>query len=92
VPEVAFVPDHAPEAIQEVAFVEDQVRIEDPPLVIGVGLATSAAVTLPVLPVAVGSSSIPAPPQAENVRAATRTRSKVLARGMGVMTEQHKEI
>jgi hypothetical protein len=91
VPEVALLPDHAPEAEQEVALVEDQVRIEDPPLVIGVGLATSAAVTLPVSPVAVGSSSI-APPQAENVRAATRTRSKVLARGMGVMTEQHKEI
>ena len=32
-------PDHAPEAVQEVAFVEDQASIEDPPLATEVGFA-----------------------------------------------------
>jgi hypothetical protein len=41
VPEVALAPDHAPEAMQEVALVEDQVSAEDCPLAIAVGLAAS---------------------------------------------------
>jgi hypothetical protein len=40
-PEVGLVPDQAPEAVQESAFVEDQVRIEDPPLAIDGGFAAS---------------------------------------------------
>jgi hypothetical protein len=40
-PAVGFAPDQAPEAEQEVAFVEDQVRTEDPPLTTDVGVAVS---------------------------------------------------
>ena len=43
-PETARVPDHAPLAVQEVAFVEDQVRVEVPPLVTVLGLAVSVTV------------------------------------------------
>jgi hypothetical protein len=92
VPEVALVPDQAPEAEQEVAFVEDQVRIEDPPLVTVVGFAASEAVTVGAaattsVSVAVNpSTSLPAP-QAESIRASTRTNVKVLARGMGLMAQ-----
>jgi hypothetical protein len=39
VPETALAPDHAPDATQDVAFVDDQVNVEDPPLVTDVGLA-----------------------------------------------------
>ena len=40
-PEVARVPDHAPEAAQVVAFVDDQVRVEVPLLATDVGFADS---------------------------------------------------
>jgi hypothetical protein len=40
-PEIAFPPDHAPEAAQEVASVDDQVSVEDPPLATDVGFAVS---------------------------------------------------
>jgi hypothetical protein len=40
-PEVALPPDHAPEAVQEVALLDDQVSVEDPPLATDVGLAVS---------------------------------------------------
>jgi len=43
-PEVALAPDQAPEAVQEVASVEDQVSVEDPPLAIDVGFAASDTV------------------------------------------------
>ena len=43
-PEIALVPDHAPEAVQEVALVEDQVSVEDAPLAIEVGFAVSDTV------------------------------------------------
>jgi hypothetical protein len=43
-PEVALAPDHAPEAEQEVAFVENQVSIKARPLVTGVGFAASDTV------------------------------------------------
>lgn len=39
-----FAPDQPPEAVQEVAFVEDQVSIEDPPLTTEVGFAVSDTV------------------------------------------------
>jgi hypothetical protein len=43
-PESALLPDHAPEAVQEVALVEDQVSVEDAPLVTEVGFAVSDTV------------------------------------------------
>jgi len=38
-PEVALVPDQPPEAMHDVALVEDQVRVADPPLLTDSGLA-----------------------------------------------------
>jgi hypothetical protein len=38
-PDVARAPNHAPDALQDVAFVEDQLRVADPPLVTEVGFA-----------------------------------------------------
>ena len=43
-PEVALLPDHAPEATQEVASVDDQVSVEDPPLATDAGFAASDTV------------------------------------------------
>ena len=43
-PEVALAPDQAPEAVQEVAFVEDQVSVEDAPFAIDAGFAVSVTV------------------------------------------------
>ena len=43
-PEVALLPDHAPEAVQEAALLDDQVSVEDPPLATDVGLAVSVTV------------------------------------------------
>jgi len=40
-PESALLLDHAPEAVQEMALVEDQVSVEDPPLAIDAGFAAS---------------------------------------------------
>jgi hypothetical protein len=40
-PEVAFVPDHAPEAVQELTFVELHVSVEEDPEVRELGLAVS---------------------------------------------------
>ena len=39
-----MVPDQAPEAVQEVALVEVQLKVEEPPEVIDVGLADIATV------------------------------------------------
>jgi hypothetical protein len=44
VPLVAFVPVHPPEAVHEVALLEDQARVELPPEVILVALADKLAV------------------------------------------------
>lgn len=38
-PRTAKAPDHAPEAVHEVAFVDDQVSVEFAPLAIVLGLA-----------------------------------------------------
>ena len=43
-PEVALAPDQAPEAVQELAFVEDQVSDEDPPFATDAGFAASDTV------------------------------------------------
>jgi hypothetical protein len=39
VPELGFAPDHAPEAVQDVALVEDQVSVEEFPLETNEGFA-----------------------------------------------------
>jgi hypothetical protein len=44
-PEVALAPDQPPEAVQDAAFVEDQVSVEDAPVATNVGLAASDTVT-----------------------------------------------
>jgi hypothetical protein len=43
-PAVDRVPDQPPEALQAVAFAEDQLKVALPPFVIEVGLATSRTV------------------------------------------------
>jgi hypothetical protein len=43
-PEMALLPDHEPEAVQEVALVDDQVSVEDAPLATEVGFAVSDTV------------------------------------------------
>ena len=43
-PEIDLLSDHAPEATQEVASVDDQVSVEDPPLATEVGFAASDTV------------------------------------------------
>jgi hypothetical protein len=40
------VPDHAPEAVQEVALVEDHVKVELPPLATVLGLALRLTVAV----------------------------------------------
>jgi hypothetical protein len=49
VPDRPFVPDHPPEAEQDVAFADDQVSVALPPLVIEVG---------PTLKVSVGAGDL----------------------------------
>lgn len=72
-PEVAFAPDHAPEAVHEVALVEDQVSIDEPPLATEAGLAVNEtvgvgrtvtiadALALPPAPVQVSENVVLAP-------------------------------
>ena len=85
-PEGIMAPDHAPEAEQEVASVEDQVSIEEPPLATDVGFAVSDTVGAggvpPPEPVNVTGS--PAPPQAAIARANRETSSRVLIRKIGI--------
>ena len=76
-PEVALAPDQAPEAVQEVASVDDQVSVDDPPLAIDVGFAASDTV---------GTGwgggaelSVP-PPQATTVSGTTRLAIKRMLR------------
>jgi hypothetical protein len=63
VPLVAFVPLQPPEAVQDVALVELQVNVEDPPLVVVVGLAVRMAVgTGLVVTVTVAAAGVLVPP------------------------------
>ena len=43
-PLVALLPDQAPDAVQEVALAEDQLKVELPPVVIELGLTVSLTV------------------------------------------------
>jgi hypothetical protein len=85
-PEIALAPDHAPDAEQEPAFVEDHVSVEDPPLATDVGFAESDTVGTgggvdP--PEAAGADPVSAPPQAERAKESSGTRSNVLVCGTG---------
>lgn len=57
VPETALVPDHAPEALHEVAFVEFQVKVEATPERTEAGLADRVTVGA----VATGGADAPLP-------------------------------
>lgn len=85
-PEIALLPDHAPEAEQELAFVEDQARVEDPPLATEAGLAASDTIGKGGR----GASSAqfvdsdPPPPQAAIARASRGTSGNFFSRNMAV--------
>ena len=49
-PLVALEPDQPPEAVQEVAFVVDQLKVELPPLAMEPGLAASSSLSAPRQP------------------------------------------
>ena len=66
-PEVALAPDQPPEAVQEVALVEDQVSVEDPPLATDAGFAASDTVSTGGDTVTV-AEALPLPPEPEQVR------------------------
>ena len=70
-PKVALEPDHPPEAVQVVAFVEDQESVEAPPLVTDVGLAASDTAGTGGGAGSELSSAVP-PPQADRPRPASR--------------------
>ena len=72
-PEGALAPDQPPEAVQSVAFVEDQASIEDPPLVTDVGFAASDTVGTGDGGGGGGGAELSSPPpQAERPRLANR--------------------
>ena len=68
VPEVALAPDHAPEAEQAVAFVEDQVSIEGSPLVTSEGIALSDTVGADDPCTVTVADALPLPPEPVQVR------------------------
>jgi hypothetical protein len=82
-PEVALAPDHAPEAEQEVAFVEDQLSVEDPPLVKDVGFAARDTVGADggVPPPDSGEF---APPQAASARESKGASSNAFVRNIDI--------
>jgi len=82
-PEFPLAPDQAPEAEQEAAFVEDQVSVEDPPLVTDVGFAARDTVGADggVPPPDSGEF---APPQAASARESKGARSNAFVRNIGI--------
>jgi hypothetical protein len=62
VPEIALVPDHAPEAVQELTFVDDQMSDEDAPLVTSEGIAPNDTVGAPTPCTATVADALPLPP------------------------------
>ncbi|MGC2518237.1 MAG: hypothetical protein WA373_03915 [Burkholderiales bacterium] len=82
-------PDHAPEAEQEVASVEDQVSIEDPPFVTDAGFAASDTVGtggrgVELTEPAGANTGAPSPPQAANARTSKGTSRNVFIRNIGI--------
>ena len=71
-PEVALAPDQPPEAVQEVAFVEDQLSIEDPPLATDAGFAASDTVGTGGGEGSTAELSTLSPPQPERPRLVNR--------------------
>ena len=68
-PEIALLPDHAPEAAQELALVDDQVSVEDTPLRTDVGFAESVTVGAgPVLVTVTVVEALALPPDPVHVR------------------------
>jgi hypothetical protein len=60
---VASLPDQLPDAVQEVALVDDQVRVELPPLATVLGLALSVTVGAGVVTVTVADwAAVPPAP------------------------------
>jgi len=78
-PEVALVPDHAPEAEQDVAFVEDQVSIELPPLVTEVGFAANDTAGR-FAACRTSATSTSASPQPHRPRVASRVEKNMTAK------------
>ena len=68
VPEVAFAPDHAPEAEQEVTFVEDHMSNDGAPLVTSEGIAASDTVGANDPCTATVVDALPLPPEPVQVR------------------------
>jgi hypothetical protein len=86
-PEVALAPDQPPEAVQDVAFVEDQLSVAVPPLATELGLAVSDTV-------GTGVCTAVAPPlvstgagQPASARASTETNSRVPMRGISKLID-----
>jgi len=85
-PVIALAPDHAPEAVQEFAFAEDQVRFEVPPLATELGFAASDTVgAVGAVGAAAGVELTVPPPQAESTEASTGTSSMAIARNIGIL-------
>jgi len=82
VPEVALVPDQPLDAAQDVAFVEDQVSVEDAPFATVAGFATSD--TVGEVDPGVAEFAV-LPPQAESTKASTGTSSMAFARNIGIL-------
>jgi hypothetical protein len=68
-PLTALLPDHPPEAVQEVALVDDQVKVDVPPLttVLGLALILTAAVGLGLAVTVVDWAAVPPAPLQVNV-------------------------
>ena len=65
--ESGLLPDHAPEATQEVALVDDQVSVEDPPLATEVGFAESDTVGAGITVTVADALALPPDPVQERV-------------------------
>jgi hypothetical protein len=83
-PEVALFPDHAPEAEQEVAFVEDQASIEDAPLATDVGFATRDTIGAGGGGAAPPDSGAPEPPQVVSARESRGASSNAFVRDISI--------
>ena len=67
VPEIAFAPDHAPDAAHEVAFVADQLSVALPPLLMALGPTLSVTTGADALTETVAVCAAP-PPLPEHVK------------------------
>ena len=84
VPEVALVPDQAPDAEQEVAFDDDQVSVESEPTTTEVGLAEK--LTLGAGTVGVGVEPPPPPPPPHEDK---RSKAKNVTKNLNLYTKKN---